>query len=564
MTVDMERGVLIKSTGAVKNVASDAVRLGGKSVRIAAQTSVKPVKLNKAIERKVRLAKQKTKKLKARSEKLSKAKAHALNSVKNVGKRGLNAAGAIIDKSVEALGKSDNEAAQFAKKSYDAAKMAGRAAVKTGKTVKNTVKTGRKLLTKKGRRGLAKSVKRQIKTAKRTVRNIKRAAKATAKAVKAVAKLVIKVAKAVAQLVTKLVTLIAETAPWSLIVIGVIALVIIAVNVITVILGNEEENNTAGLVGAESDVTDIYTNLTKFEEMFAAVAKEKITDPLKTAVTNFCGDDGSDDTDTEEDEDADESSTDTDDADDDSEESGSSQNFIEFNGEEFFPASGNADEINERIEQYVDSGTSSQRFASLLAALKVLEMKKTGELPEAVFTKSDFEAFIGTVNSNTCEYGDTFFIKTTVTVGGQTCPDENCRTDYCDDVDDCESPETDDEGNEYCPGHDYCDNDHKKMTITLKTVEEYYTDKGIPEIYGFDEDEEYQYEAFKEFIAALVEEKNDPGNLPNYYPELSGGTSVDYDYSYEPPDFSISSSNVALLVLLVIGFIAFGIRKRGG
>ena len=100
------------------------------------------------------------------------------------------------------------------------------------------------------------------------------------------------------------------------------------------------------------------------------------------------------------------------------------------------------------------------------------------------------------------------------------------------------------------------------MIVTLKTVEE-YTGKSIPEIYDFDEDETFQYESFKDYIGALIEEMNDPQS-PHYNPPAPGDAPQDYSYSYEPADFSISSSNAALLILLVIGFIAVGIKKKGG
>lgn len=537
-------------------IKSSSVRLGKTNVSIAAggNTIKSSFKLEKSIAQKSHLAKQKTKKLKVKSDKLSKAKAHALNSVKNAVKRGVNVAGAVVDKSFEALGKSDNETAQFANKSYDVAKMAGRAAVKTGRTVKRTVKTGQKLLTKKGRRGLAKSVKRQIKTAKRTVRNIKRAAKATAKAAKAVAKLAVKAAKAVAQLVTKVVTLIAETAPWSLIIIAVIALLILIVYLMTLLFGSQEEDNAAGLVD-EDGVTDIYTNISDLEGIFAEVAKEKITDPLKITVTNFCGSDNNESSNSE----AGETSVDESEIDD-TEDSGNSQGIIEFNGVTYYPAS--AETVNTKIEQYIDSGTSPQRFASLVSTLKVLEQKRTGEPPEKVFTKTDFETIIGTVGVDTCTYGSTFFVVKTVTTTGETCPDEDCTTEYRDD--DCKSRKKADGTTEYyCGGHTSCSNDHQKLTITLKTVEE-YTSKSVPEIYGFDEDEAEQYESYCEFIEALIEEINDPES-PNYNPFPPGNPPKNFeDFIYDPPSFSISSSNTALLILLVIGFIAFGIRKRGG
>lgn len=531
-------------------IASGAVRLGGKTVKVAAQTSGKVIKntfkLSRAIAQKVRLAKKNVKKLKVKTSKLYKAmvaanvaKKYVVKPAVKTVKFGANAAGTVIDKTAGMLGNVEDDTVQFAKKAYDVVNAAGALTLKTGKTsvkaVKVTGKTARTILTKKGRRGLVNSVKRGVQRVKRTVRNIRNAVKLTVKAAKFIAKFAAKLAKLAAQAVAKLVQLIASTAPWSLIVIGVIVLLIIAVNIITALIADEEENNTAGLANPDSDITEIFANIAEFEEMFAEVGKENVTDPLKSVVSSFCVTPFNDNK--------------------------PPQRIILYNGTLYYPASGRADTINSAIESYVEGSLTTDRFASMLAALKVLVQKKTGERPETAFTKADFKTFFGTVNGNTCSYGDTFFIKTTSTVGGQTCPGSNCRVRYCD-YGCCTRINSEGEEERYCPGHRYCNHDHVKMTVILRTVEE-YTGKSIPEIYGFDEDETYQYEGFKEYIGALIEEMNDPQS-PNYYPHTPGGTSEDYSYSYEPADFSISSSNAALLILLVIGFIAFGIRKRGG
>lgn len=531
-------------------IASSAVRLGGKTVKVAAKTSGQVIKntfkLSRAVAQKVRLAKKKVKKLKVKTSKLYKAiavanvtKKYVVKPAVKTVKMGTKTAGNIVDKGVEALGNIDNDTVQFAKKAYDVAKLGAAATGKVarlgGKAIKGTGTTARKLFTKKGRRGLVNSVKRSVQRVKRTVRNIRNAAKLTAKAAKFVAKMAAKAAKLVAQLVSKLVSLIASTAPWSLIIIGVLALLIIAVNAFTALVADDEEENTAGLVDTESGSAEISENMTKFEEMFAEASKENIIDPLNSTVSSFCvapfnnGD--------------------------------PPQRIISYNGTVYYPASGKADTINSAIESYVEGSLTTDRFVSMLAALKVFVRRETGENPETVFTKDDFKSFIGTVNGNTCSYGDTFFIKTTTTVSGQTCPGSNCRVRYCEEG--CSTRINDDgEEEQYCPGHRYCDHDHVKMIVSLQTVEE-YTGKSVSEIYGFDEEEEDMYDSYKEFIGALIEDMNDPES-PTYYPHTSGGTSEDLNTSYEPSGFSVSSSNVALLMILVLGLIAFGIRKKGG
>lgn len=531
-------------------IASTAVRLGGKTVKVAAKTSGQVIKnsfkLSRAVAQKVRLAKKNVKKLKVKTSKLYKAmvaaevaKKYVVKPAVKTVKIGANAAGTVVDKAMGALDNVEDDTVQFVKKAYDVANAAGAIAFKTGKAsvkaIKGTGKSARTLLTKKGRRGLVNSVKRRVQRVKRTVRNIRDAVKLTVKAGKFIAKMAVKLAKLAAQAVAKLVQLIASTAPWSLIVIAVIILLVIAVNIVTALIADQEENNAAGLANPDSDITEIFENMAEFEEMFAEVGKENVTDPLKSTVSSFCVTPFNDNQ--------------------------PPQRMIDYNGTLYYPASGRADTINPAIENYVEGSLTTDRFASMLAALKVLIVKQTGERPEKAFTKADFKAFFGTVNGNTCVYGDTFFIKTTSTVGGQTCPGSNCRIRYCDYG--CRTGvNSEGETYRYCPGHRYCNHDHVKMIVTLKTVEE-YTGKSIPQIYDFDEDETEQYESFMDYIGALIEEMNDP-HSPNYYPHTPGGTSEDYSFSYEPADFSISSSNAALMILLVIGFIAVGIKKKGG
>lgn len=546
------------------HIASGAVRLGGKTVKVAVTSPVKAVKLTKTIAQKIKLLKQRKHRLKVKTSGLFKAMSAACITKKYVvkpafklTKSGVKKGGAVADTVIQNIGGDDT--VRFAKSAYNVTKTAAKVGAKTTvKGVTTTGKIGRTLLTKRGRRGLVTNVKRRIKNIvtapRRVVRNVKNAVNNTVRAAKFAARLTANIAKLAARAVAKFAQLIASTAPWSLIAIGIFVLIIIIPNVFTALVADDDADNNAGLVSADGDNAELLENMGKLDTLFAEAVAENITEPLKSTVTSFC------------DEDAD------------------PPNIIVFNGgDEVYPASKQT--VNSQIDDYFSGSLSSDRFASMLAALKVFRSREAdkiipeegsaeseneesstefekGELPK-MFTKDDFKTFIGTVNGNTCGYGDTFFIKTTVTVGGQTCPDENCRTDYCEDVEDCESPETDGEGKKYCPGHEYCDNDHKKMTVTLKTVEEYYTDKGIPEIYNFDEEEIVLYDKYKEYLDLLIEDAKDPFT-PSAESLPDGGASVDFDTSYESADLSVSSSNTALLILLVIGIIAFGIRKRGG
>ena len=101
------------------------------------------------------------------------------------------------------------------------------------------------------------------------------------------------------------------------------------------------------------------------------------------------------------------------------------------------------------------------------------------------------------------------------------------------------------------------------MTVTLKTVEEYYTDKGVPEIYKFDEDEIVLYDKYKEYLDLVIEDAKDPfTQSPESQPDDS--VSVDYNTSYDHAGFKLGKSETALIVILVLGILAFIVRKRGG
>lgn len=540
------------------HIASGAVRLGGKTVKVAVTSPVKAVKLTKTIAQKIKLLKQRKHRLKVKTSGLFKAmraayitKKYVVKPAFKLTKSGVKKGGAIADTVIQNIGGDDT--VRFAKSAYNITSTATKVGAKTTvKGVKTTGKIGRTLLTKRGRRGLVTNVQRRLKniiTAPgRAARNVKNAVNNTVRAAKFAARLAANIAKLAAQAVAKLAQLIASTAPWSLIAIGIFVLMLIIPSVFTALVADDDADNNAGLVSADGDNAELLENMGKLDTLFAEAVAENITEPLKNTVTSFCGE--------------------TDDP----------QNIIVFNGTTYYPASGKGTTINSSIEAYVTGSLSSDRFASMLAALKVFRLRETGERPEEsetsessdesemgeypkMFTKDDFKTFIGTVNGNTCGYGVTFFIKTTSSVGGQTCPGSNCKERTCNPG--CKTRTVNGKKELYCPGHKYCDHDHTKMTVTLKTVEEYYTGKGIPEIYNFDEEEIVLYDKYKEYLDSVIEDAKDPFTpSPNSLPD--GSTSVDYDTSYEPADFSVSSSNTALLILLVIGIIAFGIRKRGG
>lgn len=524
------------------HIASGAVRLGGKTVKVAVTSPVKAVKLTKTITQKIKLLKQRKHRLKVKTSGLFKAmraayitKKYVVKPAFKLTKSGVKKGGAVADAVIQNIGGDDT--VRFAKSAYNITSTAAKVGTKTTVWgVKTTGKIGRTLLTKKGRRGLATNVKRRIKNIitapRRAVRNVKNAVHNTARAAKFAARLAANIAKLTAQAVAKFARLIASTAPWSLIAIGIFVLMLLIPSVFTALVADDDADNNAGLVSEDGDNAELLENMEKLNTLFAEAVTENISNPLKSTITSFCDDDAN------------------------------PPNIIVFNGgSEVYPA--NKQTVNSQIDDYVSGSLSSDRFASMLAALKVFRLRETGENPQEMFTKDDFKAFIGTVNGNTCGYGDTFFIKTTVTVEGQTCPGKDCRTDYCEDVEDCDSPETDDEGNEYCPGHDYCDNDHKKMTVTLKTVEEYYTDKGVPEIYKFDEDEIVLYDKYKEYLDLVIEDAKDPfTQSPESQPDDS--VSVDYNTSYDHAGFKLGKSETALIVILVLGILAFIVRKRGG
>lgn len=489
--------------------------------------SVKPGGLNRIIMQKSGLKKAKTKRLlkklklakigrfkgrkfrikyKPKFGKLKAASAavnkYAVKPVSAGVKKTAAAAGSAVGK---ALDSSDNETVQFAKKSYDGAKTAAR-------TVKNTVKN-----TVKGTRKLAKTVDRGVRNVRRNIKYVKhaaktaqKAAKATARAAKSAAKITSKtvqaIAKAAVQAVHGVVSFIASTAPWSLIIIAAVLLIVIIVymlmNVITAIAGGQR--GAGGWAMGESDTeSDVYANFSELGELLDDACDSSFADSLKSTIKDFCAlwyhEDGC------------QTAVDDD---------GNSYKYcdghikdnvleVQINGSSvYYQAHGHDDEANGKIDAFIGgaSGISSKNYSDFMAALVVLktrENKDNENFALEKFTKADMEKFIGGVNSNTCDYGDTFFIKTTERTTGK-CPNENCRTEYKGD-DCCSRVNSNGDVVNYCGGHPYCPGTHDKLIVKLKTVDEYY-EKSIAEIYGFDDEEREQFEAVREFVSAILED----------------------------------------------------------
>ncbi|MCM1277267.1 MAG: hypothetical protein NC299_18230, partial [Lachnospiraceae bacterium] len=285
--------------------------------------------------------------------------------------------------------------------------------------------------------------------------------------------------------VAKVAALIAETMPWSLIVIGAIVLIVLIALMFGSLIssaGGSVAGGGAWLVDDNTNQTpeDIYEGYKEFIEQAKDVMETQAKDALQSTVTGFCNSDTS-----------------------------NPRKIIEYrdknNTRTFYPASGADVTINALIEQF---GTDDYAdYMSLLFVLMTREKAQADgatdeEIYDFDFKREDFEEFMKSVNENTCRFGDTFVIKTAVETSPHACP-YNCRRETrsgcrC-------SSRTDPETGEithYCGGH--CPVDHTKMTVTLYTVKDYYG-RDYPEIYNFTDNEKTRYEASKAIIQGLLE-----------------------------------------------------------
>lgn len=386
----------------------------------------------------------------------------------------------------------------------------GTRAVKTAvNTGVKTVKQGSKI-TKRVYHKLHKTTSAELRRSirKRVIRNklktqvnymakqaVKKGAKAAGKAAVNVAKKTAQAAfkaaqaaaKAVASAVAKVAALIAETMPWSLIVIGAIVLIVLIALMFGSLIssaGGSVAGGGAWLVDDDKTQTpeEIYEGYKEFVEQAKEVMETQAKDALQGEVTGFCAGDTT-----------------------------TPRRIIEYhdksNNRLFYPAAGADVTINALIEQF---GTDDYAdYMSLLFVLMTREKQQADgvsddEIYDFDFKKEDFEEFMKSVNENSCRFGDTFVIKTAVETSPHACPGQNCKTRY---ITGCQCGSyTDEDGkiHHYCRGHPYCPVDHTKMTVTLYTVKDYYG-KEYPEIYDFTENEKTRYEASKAIIQGLLD-----------------------------------------------------------
>lgn len=476
-------------------VASSTVRFGGRTVKVCGNTIKKTIKAPAATVKKVKLMKLKLRHLDKAVAKNQLKKAVAasgkfvVKSAKNTVKNSAKLAGKAANGLVNSI---DNDTVRFAKQSADAARAAASAAKKAGKaagkTIKTTSKTVRTLATKKGRRKLASSVKRKIANTKRNIRRAQKMAKNTAKVAQKTAKAAAKAAKAFIQLGARFIGFLISTMPWSLIVLGFAVIVILFVylvsNCFAMSLGAQER--VAGwALEPDDEPQKIYTNIAELAVRMETACENSFSNAMKQEITRFCS------------------------------EAATPPNIIAYKiGESsgtIYPASGADGQINALIDSLISSSStySSKYYSDFMAALVVLMTRAHGTeegFALEKFTVADMEKLLGGLNSNSCEFGSTFFIKTTSITDGETCPGAACKKKT---KPGCKCA-VDENGNKYCAGHPYCNNDHKKMTVTLQTVAE-YTGKSIPEVYGFSESDTQYFNDVSSFISDLLNDMSRGG-----------------------------------------------------
>ena len=350
--------------------------------------------------------------------------------------------------------------------------------IKTGVNVaKTTAKTAKKAV---------QAAKKTAKIAKNTTQAAKKAAQAAHKAAQAAKK----AAELAARAVIKLVSFIIQTAPWSLIIIGAIVLIIIVANMFADFVttaGGAAGGGGGWLVSNNSNQTpeQIYEGYNDYKKMADEVIKSEVKDKLKDEITSFCSSDTTD-----------------------------PRKIIQYidknNDRTFYPASGNDSTINPLIdtfgmEDYPD-------YMSLLFVLMTREKQQADGVTDAEiydfdFTKADFEEFMNTIDVNNCRWGETFVYKTTVETYNEKCPNGQCKRKT---IPGCKcATRTNEDGSveDYCGGH--CPEDHTKLTVKLFTIKDYYikngSNKDYPEIYNFTENEKKRYEASQAIVQGLLD-----------------------------------------------------------
>lgn len=346
------------------------------------------------------------------------------------------------------------------------------------RTNHNLVAEAKYLAKRAVKQGAAKAGKAASQAAKSAAKNT---AKATVKAAQAAA-------KAVTGAVTKVAGFIAQTMPYSLIVIVVILLVL----VIVLMVGSFTSSAAGSVAGGGAWLVDddeqqtpkeIYEDYKEYIKQVEAVVKA-LKKTLEGEVMGFCESD--------------------------TQKPRKIIQYIDGNGTNvtYFPAYGADNTINNNYIEKFDIDDYAE-FLSVLFVLRTRELQKADGVSDAEiydfdFEKEDFEEFIKTVDINSCRWGSTFIIKTTVETSPEYCPGQNCKTKY---ISGCHCGSyTDSEGHThyFCAGHKYCPKNHTKLTVKLYTADDFY-EKSFAEIYEFTDNEKARYEASRAIISALLE-----------------------------------------------------------
>lgn len=379
-----------------------------------------------------------------------------------------------------------------------------RAVKDTAENTVDTVKNVRKLYNR-FHRTVTNNAKTSLKTAKasaKAARAAARAARVTAKVAAEIAKAIAKAAKAVVKAAQKLIELIAETAPYSLIILGAIVVLLLLYVLISTIAGGIGGTITGGAGWMIDDTesnspSDIYDNYKRFIDEAETVIDNKI-EGMKNIVSGFC-----------------EPITDPD----------TPKRIIAYDGSTYYPADYKDRIINPKLSQFKDNHFDDEEYAKMMATLFVLmtrekqqaEGKTENEIYDFDFTAEDFEEFIGDIaqtgtgstsgSGNTSKWGPTYIYKEIVTESPVPCPGENCKTKT---IPGCKCGCTKDEDGTkhyYCKGdHPYCPINHTKKTVKLSTAEEYYN-KTIEDLYNFTDTEKVRYGIAEEMIKLLLEDK---------------------------------------------------------
>lgn len=361
----------------------------------------------------------------------------------------------------------------YARRGVRGMKTAVQAPRKIYKTAKNTVNYTKR------------TIQTSAKVAKNTAKAAKATAKIAAKAVKFTAKAAAQAAKAAAQVVQKVVSLIAETSPWSLIVIAAILVVILLIFIIMYIV-EAIAGTTAGVAGwaipsdhPEGSVIqneDIYDNILSILDDVNSAYDDVVRQPLKSIVDSFCSE---------------------------------GDNIIEYDGEngsvsETYPARWAKTSINGYLD---DSLIDPEEVIAVLYVLMTREKLSEENIENewfspVEFTVGDFKDVFG----DTSRFDPSLIYQNVSITHYNTCPDEDCSLEYLDDS--CASSEiSTDSGSEvsyYCEGHDCCPGDHDKMSITLCLIEKKYDpQKTLAEIFEFTDNDKDRYDMCMAFIQMM-------------------------------------------------------------